>query len=80
LSGQLGIPAIVGSFDDEGVLAARSKERLARVQGHLVGLLKYLEPKLVEGQYPRYRFLKRRAVAKSFTLFTDSAGQRRKRA
>jgi hypothetical protein len=75
----LGIEAIIGSFD-KGHLMDRSKERLARVQGNLVRLLEYLEPKLVESQYPRYRFIKRREVARSFTLFTGRAGQRRERA
>jgi exonuclease VII small subunit len=77
---ELGIPASINSFDNEGVLPNRSKKRLARVQGRLVGLLEYLELKLVESQYPRYRRIKRRAAAKSFTLFTGSAGQRRERA
>ena len=77
---ELGIPAIIDSFDREGVLPDRSKKRLARVQGRLVGLLEYLEPKLVENQYSRHRLIKRRAMAKSFTLFAGSRGQRRERA
>jgi hypothetical protein len=78
--GERGIPAIIASFDSGGVLPNRSKERLAQVQVRLIGLLEYLEPKLVESQYPRYRLIKRRAVAKSFTLFTGPDGQRRGRA
>jgi hypothetical protein len=77
-SEELGIPAIIHSFDDKGVLPDSSKKRMARVQVRLVGLLEYLEPKLVESQYPRYRLIKRRAEAKHFTLF--AGGQRRGRA
>lgn len=45
---ELGIPAIIDSFDNEGVLPDSSKKRLTDVQGCLVGLLEYLEPKLVQ--------------------------------